>query len=353
MSSQTIEGVFASLLEPVIRKVIREELRSNGHSTSGASTKASATPVVKPNGKTKAKGKVKAVAEAVAKGKFGAKSEFIRSMPDAPAAEVVAAAAKKGIKLTANHVYNVRSSEKKSGAAPAKVAKAAKASKPAKAPKAAKAAKAAPKAKPAKAAAKKAAVKEGKGSSKISEGRRAVARGDRPKLLDAMAIVMGKETMDASGIIEGLKKKGWLPEASNLPAYISYMLSNNMDTVFERPARGKYKVLHPEKYSGKGERVASEEPSAATEERAAKPAAKSKKAAAAKPAVESSEATASTPASDPPNTEEAAPEPKSEPAPVLMAPPLSNGVTDAELADLGIGSSSVGDNPFESSPALS
>lgn len=45
-----------------------------------------------------------------AKAKFGAKAEFVRSIArDTPAKEVVAQAAKKGIKLTENYVYTIRS----------------------------------------------------------------------------------------------------------------------------------------------------------------------------------------------------------------------------------------------------
>lgn len=45
--------------------------------------------------------------------KFGAKSEFVRSLdPSIPAAEVVAMAEKKGMKLTTALVYNIRSAAK-------------------------------------------------------------------------------------------------------------------------------------------------------------------------------------------------------------------------------------------------
>lgn len=40
------------------------------------------------------------------------KTEFVRTMPKAPAAEVVAAAAKKGIKLSDRYVYVIRSKDK-------------------------------------------------------------------------------------------------------------------------------------------------------------------------------------------------------------------------------------------------
>lgn len=45
---------------------------------------------------------------------FGAKAAFIRSMPSTmPAKEVVAEAAKQGLKLTEGHVYNLRSGSSK------------------------------------------------------------------------------------------------------------------------------------------------------------------------------------------------------------------------------------------------
>lgn len=44
--------------------------------------------------------------------KFGAKSDFVRSLDrEIPAAEVVALAQKRGIKLTTGFVYNIRSSQ--------------------------------------------------------------------------------------------------------------------------------------------------------------------------------------------------------------------------------------------------
>lgn len=47
------------------------------------------------------------------KPKFGEKAEFIRSMPATmPAKQVVAEAAKKGLKLTEGHVYNLRAMKK-------------------------------------------------------------------------------------------------------------------------------------------------------------------------------------------------------------------------------------------------
>jgi len=160
-------------------------------------------------------------------------------------------------------------------------------------------------------------------SSNVAEGRRAVARGDKPKLADAVAIVMGSETMDANQVIAALKKRGWTPKtnASGLPSYISYVLSSNMKTHFDRPGRGKYTVKDPKKFAkmdtnpGKGERVASDSASNGSSEEPT-----DVKAAPAAPVV-------STPpeASDPPKT--------------------SSPENESALADMGIGAS-VGANPF-------
>jgi hypothetical protein len=47
-------------------------------------------------------------------GKFGAKADFIRSQPASMSAKDVVEAAKKvGLKVTVNHVYNIRAAEKK------------------------------------------------------------------------------------------------------------------------------------------------------------------------------------------------------------------------------------------------
>ena len=50
-------------------------------------------------------------------GKFGAKAEYIRSQPASMSAKDVVEAAKKvGLKVTVNHVYNIRAASKKEGA---------------------------------------------------------------------------------------------------------------------------------------------------------------------------------------------------------------------------------------------
>jgi hypothetical protein len=127
----------------------------------------------------------------------------------------------------------------------AKKGKAKKAAKPA--AKKATAKKAAPKAakKAAKPAAKKATAKKkttkASNNSAAAEGRRAVARGDRPSIREAMARVMGKKTMNAAEIVDGLKAKGWMPNAKDPRTYCLYTLSDNKET-FERVERGRYKV---------------------------------------------------------------------------------------------------------------
>ena len=142
----------------------------------------------------------------------------------------------------------------KKAASPKKATK--KAAKKAAAPKA----KAAPKKTSAKSKAKKTAKKAAKKSTKTkkapkkakskskaaaiaaaTKGRRAVAEGLRPPLKEAIATVMGKKTMDAGQVIDGLKKRGWMPDAEDERGYISYALSSNK-TVFERVKRGFYKV---------------------------------------------------------------------------------------------------------------
>ncbi len=78
-------------------------------------------------------------------------------------------------------------------------------------------------------------------SERVAAGRQAVMRGDRPKLLDAIKIVMGDETLSSPEVLQRLKEKEWAPGASNQQSYISYMLSDNRE-IFTRVRRGKYKV---------------------------------------------------------------------------------------------------------------
>lgn len=215
--------------------------------------------------------------------------------------------------------------------APAKAAaKMAPAAAGKKAPK--KAAAAAPTAKEAKAA-KKPAAKPADGKvSAVAAGRRAVASGERPKLVDAMAIVMGDEKMDSSQVIEGLKAKGWEPNAKKLQSYISYMLSSHPDT-FERVERGVYQRVKgggtPTKTAAKAPKTAAKAPVTT----------KAPKKAAAKgtPQGKAVRVASTTQATD--STEPAKAEAAQEPVVASDPPPASD--TDSVLARSGLN----GDDP--------
>jgi len=97
------------------------------------------------------------------------------------------------------------------------------------------------KGKTAKKAAKKSTKSKAAAIAAATKGRRAVAEGLRPPLKEAIATVMGKTTMDAGQVIDGLKKRSWMPDAEDERGYISYALSSNK-SVFERVQRGQYKV---------------------------------------------------------------------------------------------------------------
>jgi hypothetical protein len=76
-----------------------------------------------------------------------------------------------------------------------------------------------------------------------SDGRDAVARGDRPPLKKAMVAVMGTKIMNASDILAALEAKGWAPASNDPHQYVSFMLSSNTPEVFERTEkRGHYRV---------------------------------------------------------------------------------------------------------------
>jgi hypothetical protein len=272
-------------------------------------------------------------------GQFGKGLDAIRALPSLTNGASNGAAKANGHAAKAI-VHAAPAAPKKPGpkpavaAAPKKAIKAAKPAKAAKAPKAVKAAQAkAPKAKAAPKAKK--ALKAGP----IAEGRRAVASGERPKLVDAMGIVMGSSEMNAAQILEALEARGWQPGASKPTSYLSYTLSENGE-VFTRVKRGVYRVKSPAKFaelakewksSGKAERVASTNGTA-------------KQPRAATPAV---------PAGDPPiskTTEavaapEPAPESISEPA--SEAPPATDTAeTDRAIAELGVGVNGVTADPF-------
>jgi len=174
-------------------------------------------------------------------------------------------------------------------AKPVKVAK-AKAAKPVKAIKA----KAAKSVKAVKAKAEK-PVKAAKPAKPVK------TRGDKPSLHEAIYKVMGNKTMNAEAVLAVLKEKGWAPNAQNQKGYVAYMLSSkkNLFARSQDKGRGFYKRI---------EKAAE-----------AKPEAKPEAKAAAKP--------------------EAKPEAK----------PAKNNQKDEQiLADLGVKTSAVAENPFRS-----
>lgn len=75
-------------------------------------------------------------------------------------------------------------------------------------------------------------------------GRREVARGDRPHIKAAIALVMADQVMTAGEVVAALKEKDWLPNTApeKTQQYISYVLSST-PLVFERVERGKYKAI--------------------------------------------------------------------------------------------------------------
>ncbi len=82
------------------------------------------------------------------------------------------------------------------------------------------------------------------GKSRAAEGRRAVARGERPPIKQAMAQVMGSDVCNPAMVAERLAAKGWTPSASNPKTYVGYMLSSSKDMFDRVPAKGRgyYKV---------------------------------------------------------------------------------------------------------------
>ncbi len=277
----------------------------------------------------------------------------------------------------ANGHTNGHAAAAKALPAPQKVKKAALKALPAPAAEAkpAKKAKTAPivKAKPAKVekVAKTKAKAAPANANAIAIGRRAVANGERPKLVEAIAIVMGSETMTAGGILELLVARGWAPGASNPQSYISYTLSDN-EEVFKRGKRGEYSVKSPKNYvelaaqwkSGKVAKTAAKETAKAAPKAKAAAAPKAKKAKGSKTskkaegvastdtdvtevlttAVEPEvvqepvvEAEAASVAGDPPTT--------TPDATVTAAP--STPSTDEALQDLGLEKEEVGSNPFD------
>ncbi len=77
----------------------------------------------------------------------------------------------------------------------------------------------------------------------IKDYREQVESGERPRLVDAIKIVMGDETLDAHVILTRLTERGWEPGASNKPSYISYTLSDNPKIFKRGRQRGTYRVI--------------------------------------------------------------------------------------------------------------
>lgn len=85
---------------------------------------------------------------------------------------------------------------------------------------------------------------KGKQKNRAAEGRRAVLAGERPTLREAMRQVMGTKIMNAQGVYDALKEKGWLPNSNDPKTYVGYTLSTQKDD-FEKVAdkgRGFYRV---------------------------------------------------------------------------------------------------------------
>jgi len=77
------------------------------------------------------------------------------------------------------------------------------------------------------------------GKSRAAEGRRAVARGERPPIKQAMAHVMGGDTCNPAMVLERLVAKGWTPSAGDPKTYVGYMLSSTKEMFVRVPAKGR------------------------------------------------------------------------------------------------------------------
>ena len=83
--------------------------------------------------------------------------------------------------------------------------------------------------------------------ARATEGLRAVASGLRPKIKDAMAIVMGTAVMNATSVHAGLEERNWLPNAQDPVAYIRFLLSSAKTCFVRCPefGQGFYRVRTP------------------------------------------------------------------------------------------------------------
>jgi hypothetical protein len=187
-----------------------------------------------------------------------------------------------------------------------------------------------------KAAKAKPVAADGKNSA-VAVGRRAVASGERPKLVDAIMIVMGDSKMDSAQVIEALRAKDWAPNAKKLQSYISYMLSSNKDK-FERLERGIY-----QRVKGTASAKSTKASAKAAPAQPATTKAPRKNAAKGAPAGKA-ERVASTENSTETSVEAAA---EAAPAPVVASdPPPASDDTDEVLARHGVDNGD-GDSLFE------
>lgn len=74
---------------------------------------------------------------------------------------------------------------------------------------------------------------------------------ETPNILDALAIVLGSQTLDLSQIAAALQERGWLPATPRSIRYVSDLLSRNSEghgtNRFTRVRRGTYKVARKRK----------------------------------------------------------------------------------------------------------
>jgi len=123
--------------------------------------------------------------------------------------------------------------------------------------------KSAPKKAPAKKKpAKKAKAAKAKDTTAIAEGRRAVARGDRPPLVEAVATVMGSKVMNSGMILEKLTAKGWQPNSNDSKSYLSYVLSSNKEAFEKVPEKGRGYYRVKPGFAPKSKRVQTASPAA-------------------------------------------------------------------------------------------
>ncbi len=83
-------------------------------------------------------------------------------------------------------------------------------------------------------------------TSSIALGRQQVLQGHRPKLVDAIAQVMGRDHLTCPEIIQRLEHQGWMPVTKNPTAYISYVLSDSSN-IFVRVRHGLYRLKNTHK----------------------------------------------------------------------------------------------------------